>query len=359
MQVVVFTGGGTVGHVAPGIAVAVALVQRAPARLVWIGSKDGIERRFVEALGWEYRAVPTGKLRRYLSWKNVTDLVRIAAGYFASRKVLKELQPAFVFSKGGFVSVPAVWAAKGLHLPVYSHESDLDPGLATRLNQSASRLIFVAYEKTRQSFSAGLRDRVVVSGNPVRAEFFATAEPGLSQLFAVPAGVPVLVVLGGSQGALQVNSLVQKVLPLLEGRVYVIHQTGENWQPLPDTPWYASRPFFRTEMPALMQGASLVFGRSGAGTLWEAAACLVPLILLPLAEGSRGDQVRNAEHFAACGAAVVLAAEATAEDLAHAVFAALEPARRGQMQRALKAFGAREAATLIVEALGASGSLHV
>jgi UDP-N-acetylglucosamine--N-acetylmuramyl-(pentapeptide) pyrophosphoryl-undecaprenol N-acetylglucosamine transferase len=201
------------------------------------------------------------------------------------------------------------------------------------------------------AFPIALRDRVVVSGNPVRAEFFAAAEPALGQLFAVPEGAPILVVLGGSQGALQINSLLQKTLPQLEGRVFVIHQTGENWQPLPETPWYASRPFFRTEMPALMQGASLVFGRAGAGTLWESAACQVPLLLLPLGAGSRGDQVRNAEHFAANGAAVVLGAEAMADDLAREVLAALEPSRHRAMRVALGAFGAREAADTIAGVL--------
>jgi UDP-N-acetylglucosamine--N-acetylmuramyl-(pentapeptide) pyrophosphoryl-undecaprenol N-acetylglucosamine transferase len=348
---VVFTGGGTGGHVYPGIALAQSLLLQAEFRLVWIGSHQGIERRVVEALGWEYRAISTGKLRRYLSWKNLTDLARIAAGYFQSRRLLRELKPSFVFSKGGFVSVPPVKAAKALRIPVYSHESDLDPGLATRLNLASSRLLFVGYEKTRQGFPPAVQNKVVASGNPVREAFFVPA-PALASLFSVPEGVPVLLVLGGSLGALQVNSLLQEALPLLDGQIFVIHQTGDSWQALPDTPWYVSRPFFPTQMPTLMQNATVVFGRSGAGTLWEAAACATPLVLLPLGAGSRGDQMRNAAHFAAQGAAVVLASDSRADDLVQVVLELVrDPARRQGMKEALAKFGARQATGTIASAL--------
>lgn len=155
VQVIVFTGGGTGGHVYPGLAVLQALrssLGQAPVRLVWIGSKDGIERGIVTGLGLEYHAVPTGKLRRYWSWKNVADAFRIVAGYLASRVLLRRLAPVFVFSKGGFVSVPPVRAAASLGIPVYSHESDFDPGLATRLNLRASRLVFCAYAESVAQF---------------------------------------------------------------------------------------------------------------------------------------------------------------------------------------------------------------
>ena len=352
MQVVVFTGGGTGGHVYPGIALAQALFPRARFRLVWIGSQSGMERQVIEALGWEYRPISTGKLRRYFDWKNFTDLFRIAAGYFQARKLLKNLKPTFLFSKGGFVTVPPVRAARSLGIPVYSHESDLDPGLATRLNFGSSSLLFVAYETTRTAFSEVRQKRVLVCGNPVRSDFFTPAAIALGGLFSVPAGVPVLLVLGGSLGAFQVNSLLQATLPALEGQIFVVHQTGSQWRPLPDTPWYVSRAFFSTEMPALLQGATLVFGRSGAGTLWEAAACNVPLLLLPLEGGSRGDQVRNAAHFANHGAAVVLGSQTSPEELAEQVIGlAKDTARRKSMVQALAKFGARDASAKMAEVL--------
>lgn len=351
---IVFTGGGTGGHVYPGIAVLQALTERLgrPARIVWIGSEEGIERTIVEGLGLEYRAIATGKLRRYFDGKNFTDLVRIVRGYFQAKKHLRELKPVFVFSKGGFVSVPPVRAARALKIPVYSHESDLDPGLATRLNLNASRLVFCAYPESVAHFPVAVRPRVVVSGNPVRRELWAGDPAWVRRTWDVPEGAPVLLVSGGSLGARQVNELVAASLPLLSGKVFVVHQTGNQWTPLPDTPWYTSRPFFPTEMPHLWAGCDLFLGRSGAGTLWEAAATGTPLVLLPLGAGSRGDQVRNAELFAARGAAVILGPQDGPEDLWAALGSFLDhPGRMTAAQEALVDFDAAGAANRIVEAV--------
>ncbi len=322
LQVIVFTGGGTGGHVYPGIAVLQTLRQAQEDRsfrFVWIGSKTGIEKSIVEGLGLEYRAIATGKLRRYFDWRNVTDLIRIIEGYFQAKRHLKELNPVFVFSKGGFVSVPPVRAAKALKIPVYSHESDLDPGLATRLNLAASRLIFCAYAESVKYFPPAARARVRVTGNPVRRELAAGDPSWIRKTWNIPDGAGILLVLGGSLGARQLNELVADSLPSLAGRVFVIHQTGHSWVPLSDSPWYVSRPFFPTEMPDLYAGADIIFGRAGAGTLWEAAATGVPLILLPLGAGSRGDQVRNADLFASRGAAKVLGPEDGTETLVAAI----------------------------------------
>jgi len=354
VPVIVFTGGGTGGHVYPGIAVWQALRQKLgdQVRFVWIGSATGIERSIVESLGLEYRAISTGKLRRYFDWKNFTDLLRIAAGYFQAKKHLRQLRPVFVFSKGGFVSVPPVRAARALKIPVYSHESDLDPGLATRLNLSSSRLVFCAYPESVAHFPEKAQNRVVVTGNPVRNELFS-GDPGwIRRTWKVPEGAKVLLVLGGSLGARQVNQLVADSLTRLEGKLFVLHQTGNQWEPLADTPWYASRPFFSTEMPHLYAGADVIFGRSGAGTLWEAAATGVPLILLPLGAGSRGDQVRNAELFAARGAARVLGAEDGPEALLKALNTWFDaPATLAAAKAALATFDAAGAASRIAAAV--------
>lgn len=352
LQVIVFTGGGTGGHVYPGIAVLQALRKVSPGvRIVWMGSESGIERTIAEGLGLEYRAIATGKLRRYFDWKNLTDLVRIVAGYFQARRHLKELKPVFVFSKGGFVSVPPVRAARALHIPVYSHESDLDPGLATRLNLKASRFVFCAYPESVNHFPPEVRSRVIVSGNPVRTELFEGDRGWIRSTWAVPAGAKILLVLGGSLGARQVNDLVAASLPLLEGTWFVVHQTGNQWSALPDTPWYVSRPFFSTEMPHLYAGADQILSRAGAGTLWEAAATGVPLVLLPLGAGSRGDQVRNAELFAARSAARVLGPDDGPEVLVAVLAGVLEEPWRSTAVRALKEFDAAGAADRIVTAL--------
>jgi UDP-N-acetylglucosamine--N-acetylmuramyl-(pentapeptide) pyrophosphoryl-undecaprenol N-acetylglucosamine transferase len=362
VPVIVFTGGGTGGHVYPGIAVLQAFRQtpRGKAcRFVWIGSQKGIERKVVEGLGIEYHPISTGKLRRYVDWENLTDLVRIVRGYFQSKSLLKELKPLFVFSKGGFVSVPPVQAAKSLRIPVFSHESDLDPGLATRLNLKASRLVFCAYPESRKHFGPAFQDRVIVTGNPVRQELFE-GDPGwIRRTWTVPVQAKVLLVLGGSLGARQVNELVAASLGRLDGRVFLVHQTGEHWDALPDTPWYVSRPFFSTEMPHLYAGADLIFGRAGAGTLWEAAASGVPLVLLPLGSGSRGDQVRNAQLFADRGAAVVLGAIAGPDDLTQAVERFLSDSQaRDAARKALAGFdapgAAQRIAAQVLDCLGAA-----
>lgn len=352
--VIVFTGGGTGGHVYPGIAILQALRTSlgTAVEFVWIGSEEGIERSIIEGLGLEYRAIATGKLRRYFSWKNLTDLFRIVKGYVQARQHLKILKPLFVFSKGGFVSVPPVRAAKALKIPVYSHESDLDPGLATRLNLSASRLVFCAYPESVAHFSPRARDRVVVTGNPVRTEILAGDAGWLGTQWKVPPGAKVLLVLGGSLGARQVNELVAAALPALEGKVFVVHQTGNQWQALADTTWYVSRPFFSTEMPHLYAAADVILGRAGAGTLWEAAATTTPLILLPLGAGSRGDQVRNAELFAQRGAALVLGATAGPDSLVVALESLLgAPERYQRTCEALKTFDAAGAARRIADAI--------
>lgn len=354
MQVIVFTGGGTGGHVYPGIAVLQALRSAVGPdfRFVWMGSQAGIERTIAEGLGLEYRCIATGKLRRYFDWKNITDLGRIVLGYFQARRHLRELKPVFVFSKGGFVSVPPVKAARSLGIPVYSHESDLDPGLATRLNLGASRLVFCAYPESVDHFPEAARSKVVVTGNPVRPELFQGDRDWIRRTWTVPAGAKILLVLGGSLGARQVNQLVADSLSRLEGLVFVVHQTGNQWEALADTPWYTSRPFFATEMPHLYAGADLILGRSGAGTLWEAAATGVPLVLLPLGAGSRGDQVRNAELFAARGAARVLGPDDGPDALAAALRTFLDqPEAYADARSALGGFDAAGAAQRIAHAV--------
>ena len=362
--VIVFTGGGTGGHVYPGIAVLQALQGAMPSgscRFVWIGSETGIEKGIVTGLGLEYHAIATGKLRRYLDWKNLWDLFRVLAGCLQSRKLLKELRPAFLFSKGGFVSVPPVWAAKSLKIPVYSHESDLDPGLATRLNLRASRIIFCAYPESVSYFPEAIRERVMVTGNPVRRELLSGDPAWVRNTWNLPPGVKVVLVLGGSLGARQINQLVSEVLAKLPENVFVVHQTGKEWEPLPDGTRYISRPFFGTEMANLYAGADVIFGRAGAGTLWEAAATGVPLVLLPLGSGSRGDQGRNAALFASRGAARVLGPDDGPEALLEALRGFLDKAdQRLRAREALAAFDADEAAWRIAAPLLASlGGGHV
>lgn len=311
---VVFTGGGTGGHVFPGLAVAEELLRRFPPgtlRLKWLGSTGSIEEDLVRGFGQgdlEFVAIPSGKLRRYLSLKNLSDVFRILAAFFTCRNLFKKERPAAVFSKGGYVTVPPVWAAGRMGIPVFSHESDFDPGLATRLNARYSKRIFVAYEETISQLPQLPGDRGIVSGNPIRPEILQGRVEELETHFPdigqVP-GLPLLIVLGGSLGAVQLNELVAAGLDQLRGKAVIIHQHGSNWEAPAEIPgFYYPRPFLRQELPHALASAKLAIARAGAGTLWELAAWKIPALLVPLTLGSRGDQIRNAEYFTTKGACV-------------------------------------------------------
>lgn len=339
IPVVAFTGGGTGGHIYPGLAVAEALRDRMELRLVWIGNETGMDRQIVEKAGIEFRGVPSGKFRRDLSPKNVADLFRIASGFFRSRSILKELAPDLLFSKGGFVSVPPCLAAKTLGIPVFAHESDATPGLATRLCAPSAERVFVAYESTARRFAAKIRSRVERIGNPVRKAIFSGDRARGLSFLGFDDALPVVLFLGGSQGAAQVNELGRAMRERLSGVCRIAHQTGEaNADPRSrNDSGYCAFPFLHGELPDVYAAADVVVGRSGAGTIWEAGGLGKPMVLIPLSgAATRGDQVINAELFEAAGAAKVLTGqEATPDTLEAAIRSILgDPAAAERMRAA-------------------------
>ncbi len=361
-RVVVFTGGGSGGHIYPGLAVIESLRKGFAGRIVWIGSKKESDRTAVEAAGIEYLAIPAGKLRRSFSPENALDAFRVIGGYFAARGFLKRLRPILLFSKGGYVSVPPCRAAASLGIPVFTHESDYSPGLATRLNAKRAERILVSYDETRSRFGPELHGRVVTIGNPVRSAI-RQGDPGRGrEILGAEAGVPIVLFIGGSQGARQVNELARCVLPSLRARAIVVHQTGdegsEGTKGLPDGRYFPY-PYIREELPHIMAAADLVVGRSGAGMVWEAGALGKPMVLIPLSgPGTRGDQVDNARLFERSGAATVLVGEsATPDSLSKAINWYLDdPARAKASGEAARVIAGRDAATaaaaLILERIG-------
>ena len=310
---IAFTGGGTGGHIYPGLAVYDELKKILSGReykIIWIGSSSGMDRSIVEAAGIEFFGIPSGKLRRYFSLQNITDLFRIAGGFFAARKIIKKQKIKLLFSKGGFVSVPPCAAAASLGIPVFTHESDYSPGLATKINArfvSDTGGIFTAYEETAKFFPVNVRDRITKTGNPVRGIFYG-ADPAKGRAFlGLGEDSRILLVLGGSQGAKEINELIRAALPELTSIYTVVHQTGSgNESDVPASDRYKPYPYFKEEMPHVIAAADLVMGRSGAG-IWEWAFLGKPMLLLPLrGSGTRGDQVENARFFAQAGAAQVL-----------------------------------------------------
>lgn len=309
-----FTGGGTGGHVYPGIAVYEAVVEKAVSagvqiKAAWIGSRRGLERDIIEPKGIRFIGIPSGKLRRYFSFSNVIDIFRVVAGIAAAYLILRRHRPGVLFSKGGYVSVPPVIAARIAGVPVVTHESDFDPGLATRINSRFARKIIVSFAETCEFFPDSLKSRLVVAGNPVRREVLAgSAERGLRHLSS-DGGRPVLLVLGGSQGSREINELLWRVLPALLEDWEVVHQTGSDESGPPGGGGYRRYSYIGKEYGDVLAAADLVLCRAGATTLWELAAAGKPSILVPLGtQSSRGDQIRNAGLFESLGASYILQA---------------------------------------------------
>lgn len=331
---IVFAGGGTGGHIYPGLAVVAELRKKLESNgitkdkysVIWIGSKNGMDKDIVEKDGSidKFIGISCGKLRRYFSFKNIIDLFKIAAGFISSFFILLKLKPAMLFSKGGFVSVPPCYASKALKIPVFTHECDFSPGLATRLNSRCATKILVSFEKTKSFFSGEKAQKVVVTGNPVRPVFYeADAKKGLNflELEKAPGTddgaheKPILLVLGGSLGAVQINNLIYDTIDWLCDNYVVVHQTGkadfERFSQLKTSHKdYHPYPFIYGEMPDVMAAADIVLSRAGSNFLWECSVTGKPLVLIPLAgSGTRGDQVENARFFESQGAAKVLTGE--------------------------------------------------
>ncbi|MFA6508249.1 MAG: undecaprenyldiphospho-muramoylpentapeptide beta-N-acetylglucosaminyltransferase [Treponemataceae bacterium] len=362
MITIAFTGGGTGGHIYPGLAVIERLRRKINCNVVWLGSNVGMDRSIVEGAGIEFIGIPSGKLRRYFTFRNALDVFKVFFGYIVSRSVLSRIKPALLFSKGGFVSVPPCAAAHGLKIPVFTHESDYSPGLATRLNSRWADTILVAYPQSISALPEAVRPRALSIGNPVRSAF-KDADPDRGRRFLeVGSDDRILLVLGGSQGAKQVNDLVAANLAQLSEKYVVVHQTGPDQASAgPVSARYKPYQYIRDELPDVLAAAELVVGRSGAGTVWESAAAGKPMVLVPLCgSGTRGDQVENADYFQSIGAAISLVGSAaTAEAFLSAIMriaddASLRLSMAAASEQAYGSDAAEAAASLIVERLGGS-----
>lgn len=372
---VVFAGGGTGGHIYPGLAVAdelrnLATQQSSEIRIIWFGNSKGMDRDIVEKSGSvdSFAGIPSGKLRRYLSFQNLLDVFKIFAGFVVSFCRLLVLRPAVLFSKGGFVSVPPCVAAKILGIPVLTHECDFTPGLATRINSRFASKILISYEETRRFFSEAKQDRLLVTGNPVRPAFYAAdGEKGRAFLFREksPAfGKPILLVLGGSLGAHQLNCLVTQNLDWLCERYIVVHQTGKADAQLCETKHenYYPYAFIYKEMCDVIASSDIILSRSGANTIWEGAVLGKPMVLVPLCgSGTRGDQVDNARFFVDKGAAFMLAGDdADSSHLKDCLCRLEDTAVRTRMADASHALGnerksAAEIARIVYEQISKTG----
>jgi UDP-N-acetylglucosamine--N-acetylmuramyl-(pentapeptide) pyrophosphoryl-undecaprenol N-acetylglucosamine transferase len=208
MKKIILTGGGTAGHVTPNIALVPAL-QDAGFKVAYIGSKNGIEKNLIQNIGIDYYAISSGKLRRYFDLKNFSDPFRVLKGYNEAKKILRMEKPDVIFSKGGFVSVPVVLAAKALHIPAVIHESDMTPGLANKIAAKGASYFCCNFPETLKLLPEG---KAVLSGTPIREELFnGTAQAGRS-FTGLDDDKPVLLIIGGSQGSMAINDAVRTLI---------------------------------------------------------------------------------------------------------------------------------------------------
>ncbi len=343
---VCFTGGGTGGHVFPAFAVDEELQQLVGEDYVrfWIGSGHPQERQWVEGANFPYYPIKSGKLRRYFSWKLFPDMVNIVIGFFQALRILRKERPQLLFSKGGYVSVPPVVAARLLRIPSITHESDASPGLATRLNSLFANKICIPFEGSGQKLPPG---KLIVTGVPTR---FSLERAQAN--FKGGKGRKRIVVLGGSQGAQQINSLVWENLDKLLALCDVVHQTGSGKLLPVEREGYYPHPFFDEGFEEVLYSADVVISRSGATALADFLELQKPMILIPLnLKASRGDQVANAKRLEEAGAALVISGE-DGDELIEAVTKVLnrDEFRETMVERG-KSLHIKGSATKIAEAI--------
>ncbi|WP_405726340.1 undecaprenyldiphospho-muramoylpentapeptide beta-N-acetylglucosaminyltransferase [Anaerotignum sp.] len=321
---IVLTGGGTAGHVTPNLAL-LPYLKAEGYEIVYIGSEKGIERTLIEAEGIPYYSISTGKLRRYLSKENIKDMFRVVKGIAEAKKLIRKLKPDLVFSKGGFVAVPVVLGAKSNNVPVIIHESDITPGLANKIAMPSARVVCSTFPETLQYVPKG---KGVHTGTPIRKELFeGDREKGLAAC-KFTGEKPVLLMMGGSLGAVKLNNCLREILPELVKTFDVIHLCGKGNLDahLREQEGYMQFEYVSDGLNDLFAAADFIVSRAGSNSISEFLALKKPHLLIPLsARASRGDQILNAASFEKQGFARVLDEdEMTAESMQKEIFALYE-----------------------------------
>ncbi len=347
-KTIVLTGGGTAGHVTPNLAL-IPKLKLMGYRIEYIGTKNGMERQIIETTDVPYHMISAGKLRRYFSLKNLTDPAKILAGYMQAKRILKKIKPSVVFSKGGFVSVPVVFAANRLGIPVVLHESDYTPGLANRLCIPRADKVCVAFESTLKHIPDG---KGVYTGLPIRVELFHGDKQRACSLCGFSGKKPVLLVMGGSLGAQAINDVLDTVMPQLTERFDVMHIRGKENLACGFLPCGCKQfGFVDNELADLYAAADIMLSRAGATAVFEILALTIPALLVPLPKAtSRGDQVLNAQYFEKQGFSHVLPQEElTGETLLNAIDALYQDA--DNLRERMKRENAADAADVVAKVI--------
>lgn len=308
MKRIILTGGGTAGHVTPNIALLPRLKELGY-DIQYIGSYTGIEKELIEPFGIPYHGISSGKLRRYFSVQNFTDPFRVLKGFREAHKLIRQLKPDVIFSKGGFVSVPVVLAGKRCKVPVIIHESDMTPGLANKIAIPTAAKVCCNFPETLKSLPKG---KAVLTGSPIRQELLSGNKISAMDMCHFTSDKPVILVIGGSLGAVAVNNAVREALPELLKDFQIIHLCGKGKmdESLKDVEGYCQFEYIKNELRNLFALADIVISRAGANAICELLALHKPNLLIPLsANASRGDQILNARSFERQGFSLVLEEE--------------------------------------------------
>lgn len=313
MKRIILTGGGTAGHVTPNIALLPKL-QEMGFDIHYIGSYNGIEKELIEPFGIPYHGISSGKLRRYFSLQNFTDPFRVLKGMGEARKLIRDLKPDVIFSKGGFVSVPVVLAGKKCKVPVIIHESDMTPGLANKIAIPSATKVCCNFPETLEYLP---KEKAVLSGSPIRQELLSGNKIAAMDLCGFSADKPIILVIGGSLGSVAVNNAVRAALPELLKSFQIVHLCGKGKvdESLNNTTGYRQFEYIKEELRDIFAMTDIVISRAGANAICELLALRKPNLLIPLsANASRGDQILNARSFERQGFSLVLEEEEVTKD---------------------------------------------
>lgn len=301
MSKIAFTGGGTVGHVSVNLSLIPTALEKGH-QVFYIGSKNGIEREMIESQlsNIKYYPISSGKLRRYLSFENAKDVFKVLKGILDARRVLKKEKPDLLFSKGGFVSVPVVIAARSLNIPTIIHESDLTPGLANKISLKFSKKIYTTFEDTLKYLP---KDKADFVGATIREDLKEGNQQKGYEITGFDSDKKVLLVMGGSLGSKKLNDIIRDNLEALLHDYQIIHLTGHG---LVDESYkqkgYIQYEFVKEELTHLLSITDTVVSRAGSNAIYEFLTLRIPMLLIPLGlDQSRGDQIDNAKYFESKG----------------------------------------------------------
>lgn len=305
MKKIVLTGGGTAGHVTPNIAL-IPHLQNAGYEVHYIGSKGGMEEELIKSCGIPYYGISSGKLRRYFDKKNFSDIFKVIKGILQAKHLIHKIKPDVVFSKGGFVAVPVVIGAAMNKVNVVAHESDITPGLANKIAMPFATAVCTTFPEAVKHIKD---NKGIYTGTPIRDILFTgNKEKGL-KLCDFSGNKPVMLIMGGSQGSVKVNTSVRELLNKLLPIYDIVHLCGKGNldESLKDRVGYKQFEYISNELPDIFAMADFVVSRAGSNAICELLALHKPMLLIPLGKNaSRGDQILNAESFKKQGFAEVL-----------------------------------------------------